>query len=1121
MHLLRSETVSLDETAEAVDLGLSPADILFLSFTDSDLAGLVAAWEAQRAAYPDLRVATLAQLKHPYSVDLIGERLLPHAKFVLVRLLGGKDYWPYGVDELARAARSMGFHLALVPGDYQADPRLDEASTLAPDELKTLWRFFHEGGRDNLTRCLDWISAKLGHDRPVAKPEPIAALTLYQDAQRVARPEAPRALIVAYRSIMIAEDTAPLVALADALAKRGFAVDCTCVSSLKDPDAIKPMTAHLNASKPDIILNTTAFSAKLENGTTVLDQADVPVLQAMLATTREEPWLASTRGLSTTDLAMNVVLPELDGRIITRAISFKAEAERREAAEFTQIIHKPALDRIDFVADLALSWTKLRRKAPKDRKIACILSDYPHKGGRAGYAVGLDTPASVIAITEDLRSAGYTVPPMADGATIMAKLTDKSSEKGLSLADYERAFALLPDGFRDDVLAAWGQPADDPTFHENTFKFSVLEADHLLIALQPARGRGLDIKAEYHDATKPPSHAYIAFYLWLRHVFQPDAMIHCGTHGTLEWLPGKSVALAKDCAPEVLIGTIPVIYPFIVNNPGEAAQAKRRLSAVTIGHLTPPLTEAGSHGAAVEIEGLLDEYSTAQTLDPRRAKLLAELILSRAKETGLMADAGLKDDVNGQELLADLDTWLCDLKEMRIADGLHIFGRTDQFEVFPDGFGVIGTGFEVDKTLFRLVECANAERDGLLAALDGRFVAAGPAGAPSRGRVDVLPTGRNLYTIDPRSVPTRTAWDIGRRTAEEVVARHAQDHGDWPRSVVIDLWGSATMRTGGDDVAQAMALLGVRPVWEASSSRVTGFEILPPASFGRPRIDVTLRISGLFRDVFPAQIALFDEAVQAISHLDETDDENPLAAKRRVSHSDPLRVFGSAPGTYGMGLGEHIIGGQWQSQAELGEAYLAANSHAYRASGEGMEAKGAFREQIASADAFVHVQDMVEQDILDSDAFAEHEGGFAAAAKSLGATPALYHVDTTKGGAPAKVRTVREELARVLNGRATNPRWIKGQMRHGWRGATEIAETVHNLYAYAALTDAVESRHFDLMFDATLGNEEVRAFLKDANPEAAAAIARSFTEAETRGFWTSRRNSTQAALHEFLSEAAE
>ena len=526
MHLLRSETISLDETAEAVDLGLSPADILFLSFTDSDLAGLVAAWEAQRTVYPDLRAATLAQLKHPYSVDLISEKLLPQAKFVLVRLLGGKDYWPYGVDELARAARSMGFHLALVPGDYQADPRLDEASTLAPDELKTLWRFFHEGGRDNLTRCLDWISARLGYDRPVAKPEPIAALTLYQDAQRSAPREAPRALIVGYRSIMIAEDTAPLVALADALAKRGFAVDCACVSSLKDPDAIKAMTAHLNASKPDIILNTTAFSAKLDNGTTVLDQADVPVLQAMLATTREEPWLASTRGLSATDLAMNVVLPELDGRIITRAISFKAEAERQEAAEFTRIVHKPALDRIDFVADLALHWTELRRKAPNARRIACILSDYPHKGGRAGYAVGLDTPASVIAIAEDLRAAGYNVPALPEGAALMASLTAGTANAGLSLTDYERAFAQLPEAFRDDVIAAWGQPADDPTLDQNSFNFNVIEAGHLLLALQPGRGRGLDIKAEYHDATKPPSHAYVAFYLWLRRVFQPDALRH-------------------------------------------------------------------------------------------------------------------------------------------------------------------------------------------------------------------------------------------------------------------------------------------------------------------------------------------------------------------------------------------------------------------------------------------------------------------------------------------------------------------------------------------------------------------------------------------------------------------
>jgi cobaltochelatase CobN len=691
----------------------------------------------------------------------------------------------------------------------------------------------------------------------------------------------------------------------------------------------------------------------------------------------------------------------------------------------------------------------------------------------------------------------------------------------LTLPDYQKLFLALPKAFRDSVTVAWGYAELDSALIGQDFAFRVLHAGNMVVALQPSRGTTSDIKSDYHDALRPPSHSYIAFHLWLTRIYAPDAMIHCGTHGTLEWLPGKSVALSSECAPEVLIGALPVIYPFIVNNPGEAAQAKRRLSAVTIGHLTPPLTEAGSHGEAVEIEGLLDEYSSAQTLDPQRATMLAKRIVDRARETGLMRDAGLKDDLDTPSLLADLDAWLCDLKEMRIADGLHIFGRSDKIEVSPDRFGVMGRAFEVDKTLSRLMECPNSERDGLLRALDGRFVPAGPAGAPSHGRMDVLPTGRNLYTIDPRSVPTRTAWEIGKQTAEEIITRHAQDHGEWPKSVFIDLWGSATMRTGGDDLAQALALLGVRPIWEASSSRVTGFEILPPASFGRPRIDVTLHISGLFRDVFPAQIALFDEAVQAVSLLDETEEENPLAAKRRAAQEEPLRIFGVAPGSYGLGLGEQIAKNEWQDPSELGEAYLNASSFAYRATGEGVEARRALREQIASIDAFVHVQDMVEQDILDSDAFAEHEGGFAAAAKSLGATPSLYHVDSTKGGKPAKVRTVKEEIARVLRGRATNPRWIKGQMRHGWRGATEIAETVQNLYAYAALADAVESRHFDHMFDATLGNDDVAAFLKEANPAAAQSIADTFVEAEKRGFWTSRRNSTRNALETFLSEAAE
>ena len=1115
MHLLRTETVSLDQTAEAVDLDLTPADILFLSFTDSDLSGVMAAHEGSKDKVPSLRAASLKSLQHPFSIDLLIEKTASKAKFILVRLLGGKDYWSYGVDELARLARERKIHLALVPGDYQKDQRLNDASTLDEAALSLLWNCFHQSGRENFSTALDHIAAHLGLSTAPQDPQEQPAVSRFEEACRRQAGDIPHALLLAYRSVVNADDTAPLIALADALYKRGFAVECLAVSSLKDPAAIVMLEAHLQKKTPDIILNTTAFSAKRDDGTTVLDSCGVPVLQAILATTYEDPWSHSTRGLNAADLAMNVVLPELDGRLVTRAISFKAEAPTVSGNEFTKIIHKSKEDRIGFVSDLALNWVKLARTPNKDKKLALILSDYPHKGGHQAYAVGLDTPASVVAIADDLKVAGYQIADRPNAAEMMQLLCSGQRTEILSAKTYRHLFSKLPQSFRDAVIAAWGPVP------EYEFTVSLITCGALLIALQPLRGTRNAQKEDYHDPTRPPTHEYIAFYLWLTRVYQPHALIHCGTHGTLEWLPGKSVALSNECAPEILLGPLPVLYPFIVNNPGEAAQAKRRLAAVTIGHLTPPLIEAGTSGVLTELESLLDEYSTAQTLDPRRASHLADVILTRVKDHELDRDAGLTKDLNRDEQLAALDAFLCDVKEMRIADGLHIFGRASQHAHHDQWIEASFAADQTNKAKALLAQSPIHESQTILSALEGRFVKPGPAGAPSRGRLDVLPTGRNLYTIDPRSVPTRTAWEIGKRTADELIARYMQDHGEAPRSVMLDLWGSASMRTGGDDLAQAMALLGVRPLWDHASSRVNGFEILPPAQFGRARIDVTLRISGLFRDVFPQQIALFDEAVQAVAALDETDDENPLAAKRRAKETIPLRIFGSAPGTFGLGLNDSIHALHFEERDQFGKAYLEANSHAYRASGAALPAASAFATQVKDTDAFVHVQDIEGQDILDSDAYAEHEGGFAAAANYLGNQPTLYHIDAKRGDRPAKIRTIREEMVRVLRGRATNPRWIKGQMRHGYRGATEIAETVRNLFSYAALTDVTESRDFDELYAATLGHDDVRLFLTSANPEAAASIARLFREAETRGYWTSRRNSSRALLDSLLAEAAE
>jgi cobaltochelatase CobN len=493
---------------------------------------------------------------------------------------------------------------------------------------------------------------------------------------------------------------------------------------------------------------------------------------------------------------------------------------------------------------------------------------------------------------------------------------------------------------------------------------------------------------------------------------------------------------------------------------------------------------------------------------------LAELIMERARESGLAAESGAAPDADPQAALLKLDAWLCDLKEMRIGDGLHVFGQVPdaprRAEAVASLAAISGTADAA--AIDRLIcSCAEAEMRGLLAALDGGFVAPGPAGAPDRGRIDVLPTGRNLFSIDPRAVPTRTAWEIGRRTAEAMLTRHVQDNGEWPLRVVLDIWGSATMRTGGDDLAQAFALLGVRPRWDDGSSRVGGFDIMPLAVLNRPRIDVTLRISGLFRDVFPSQIALFADVVREVAALEEAPEDNPLAASVRLSGDAGERIFGAAPGDYGIGLSRILLQGGWSDRDSLGEAYLRATSHAYGVGAEGVFAAAAFRVRVAQADAFVHVQDLPGQDVLDADAFAEHGGGFAAAAAALGNHPALYHVDAADPER-TKVRTLREAVARVLRARATNPRWLAGQMRHGFRGAAEIAETVDNFFAHAALTNVTDDRQFDLLFDATIGDETVRNFLTDANPAAARAIAARFDEAIRRGLWTTRRNSASSIM---------
>ncbi len=570
-------------------------------------------------------------------------------------------------------------------------------------------------------------------------------------------------------------------------------------------------------------------------------------------------------------------------------------------------------------------------------------------------------------------------------------------------------------------------------------------------------------------------------------------MIHLGAHGTLEWLPGKAVALSAACAPAALIGGMPVIYPFIANNPGEAAAAKRRLGAVVIGHLTPPLTRAGTYGVARDVERLLDDYAAADGLDRRRMALLRRDILARASECGLLAESGVLPGAEDDAALARLDAYLCDCKDMQIRDGLHVFGKAPSAEARLKLLACLPDGSDM-----ALDASAPSEMAALLAALDGRFVQPGPAGAPTRGRADVLPTGRNLFTIDPRAVPTRAAMVLAARAAEDLLRRHVQDFGDWPRRLVIDVWGSTTMRTGGEALGLALTLIGAAPVWDDASGRVSGVEVVPLALLDRPRVDVTLRISGLFRDAFPAQLELYDMATRMVAARDEAAEWNPLAAA-----PPGARVFGPAPGGYGGGVSDVLAHDPSADRDTLGAAYLAASPHAF-----GRDA-GAFADRVAHADGFVRALDHAEMDVLEGTEHAAQSGGFAAAAASLGATPAIWHLDTA--GAP-RTRTMAEEVFRATRGRAANPAWIAGQMRHGYRGAAEIARSVSGLHAFAATLHERFDRQFDLLFDATLGDPAVDAFLLAENPHAREAIRARFADARTRDLWRVGRNTVAEAL---------
>ncbi|MFT9015158.1 MAG: cobaltochelatase subunit CobN [Acetobacter sp.] len=1076
MHVLFRESHGLEETETPVDLGQSPADLVVLSFSDSDLGAFAAAWHAAAGTLPSLRLANLAALRHPLSVDTYLDTTLTRARGILIRLIGGAGYWSYGLAQVENLAREKGIALAVLPADGQDDPRLDDISTVPASTLRRLAALCDTGGAMAARAALAQLALASGlYAAPVIGIKALPDCGWYDPDTGVtmAPPQGrePLAVITFYRAYLAAADTGPVDALVRAMRDRGFRAVGLFAPSLKTADAARWVSQALSDSNAAAIINATAFSAREENGLSPLDATGCPVFQVALSTAQQADWAAAERGLSPADLAMHVVLPEVDGRIFAGVVSFKAAQDRDPDLQFARLIHQPHAGRIAAVADRVAAWHRLGTTLPPARKLAIILSTYPGRPDQMAHAVGLDALASTEAILGVLGKAGYDVStpaqPLADALL--------ATRQSWPVAAYRVALAALPPELQQALHDSWGDPAHDPAVRDDAFDFAATYRGGMLVALQPERGDTPLRESEYHDLARTPRHAYVAFYLWLRVLQQVQGLVHVGTHGTLEWLPGKAVALSATCWPDALAGSLPVIYPFIVNDPGEAAQAKRRIGAVTLGHLPPPQRASTIPAEMVRLERLLDEYSTADGLDPSRRTRLIDAIRGEAQAIGVEQDMGIPPDAGAAEAIVRIDRFVCDIKESQFGDGLHVYGT------------------------------AAGETEGLLKALSGRHVAPGPAGSPARGRADVLPTGRNLYAVDPRAVPSRVAHAQGVRLAEKLLRRHLQDHGDWPRGLVIDLWGSATMRTAGEDYAMALHLAGLAPQWDGGTERVCGFEILPPALLGRPRIDVTLRVSGLFRDIFPGLAQMFETAATALAERREPAEENPYTVRGP-------RVFGPRPGHYGIGMAAALEDYSEQGRAAAGEAWLSASEWAIGAGGEITQDRTALEARLRMTDSVVHVQDLPETDLLLAADYAAHEAGPAAAMAHIGsATPILYHIDATSPDTP-RARTVREEIARVVRARAGNPEWASGMMCHGFRGAAELSATLDTLAAFAQLTRDVPAHLFDIYYNATLGRDDVTAFMARENPAALTALRDRFRTLDAAGLWTTRSNAIAASL---------
>ncbi|MDT5398775.1 MAG: cobaltochelatase CobN [Mycobacterium sp.] len=1179
--------------------------VLLLSTSDTDLI-------TARASGATYRWANPSRL-----VDEELDALLDGADVAIVRMLGGYRTWQDGIDRIA----ASGVPTLVLSGEQAPDAELMSHSTVPAGVALEAHVYLAQGGVENLRQLHAFLGDTLlmtgvGFAPPVTMP------TWGQLDRPSATPSSgPRIAVLYYRAQQLAGNIEYVEALCAAIEHAGgVPMPVYCASLRTAEPELLALLGTADALVTTVLAAGGAVPAEVGAGGTDdqwnvahLAALDVPILQGLCLTSSRGKWMGNDDGMSPLDVATQVAVPEFDGRIVTVPFSFK------EIDDEGLIAYVPDPERCARVAGLAVRHARLRRIVPAEKRVALVFSAYPTKHARIGNAVGLDTPASAVALLRAMREAGYDIGDVPgvdaeDGDALVHALIERGGQDPawlseghlignpirLSAKEYREWFATLPAVLTEVMVEHWGPPpgelfvdrSHDP---DGEIVIAAMQSGNVVLLVQPPRGFGEHPVAIYHDPDLPPSHHYLAAYRWLDKGFGADAIVHLGKHGNLEWLPGKTLGMSAACGSDAALGDLPLIYPFLVNDPGEGTQAKRRAHAVLVDHLIPPMARAETYGDIARLEQLLDEHSAIAALDPGKLPAIRQQIWTLMRAAKMDHDLGLEDRPDEDvfdDMLLHVDGWLCEIKDVQIRDGLHILGQAPEGSVELDlvlailrarqlfggeqsvpglrqalGLAEDGTDkrgavdvaeeqarglvaalqatgwdagavdeitddvdvaavlrFAADEVVPRLRQ-TDCEISQILRALDGRFIAAGPSGSPLRGLVNVLPTGRNFYSVDPKAVPSRLAWETGVALADSLLERYRTDHGVWPQSVGLSVWGTSAMRTSGDDIAEVLALLGVRPVWDDASRRVVDLESISLAELGRPRIDVTVRISGFFRDAFPHVVAMLDDAVRLVAGLDEPDEDNYVRAHTRTDlaeHGDErratTRIFGSKPGTYGAGLLQLIDSRNWRDDADLAQVYTAWGGFAYGRGLDGAPAADDMSRQYRRIAVAAKNTDTREHDIADSDDYFQYHGGMVATVRALtGKEPAAYIGDNTRPDA-VRTRTLSEETTRVFRARVVNPRWMAAMRRHGYKGAFEMAATVDYLFGYDATAGVMADWMYERLAGEYVLDDENRKFMSESNPWALHGMAERLLEAAGRGMWAEPESATLDGLRRVLLE---